>query len=197
MAAFSGTTNILGSLSCAADVAFASPATRACYGDASKCKPRGRFRGGHVFYGRRNRFIVCCSSIPRTSGSLRSSIAPWRILGLDSSFKASAFLSARGSLRNSTAPWRILWLVSSFKARVFLLNRGASRSLVLRSICWTCERSGSLRCRRPVLLASSSQDGLVRIDTCSALETPASLRRVRHRCRYRRSVANPEGARSR
>jgi hypothetical protein len=31
----------------------------------------------------------------RTSGSLRSSIAPYRILGLDSIFKARVFLSAR------------------------------------------------------------------------------------------------------
>src|SRR5215210_484004 len=76
-------------------------------------------------YGRRSRCAVCWSSVARTSGSLRSSTTPWRIFGLDKSFKARVFLSARGSLRNSTAPWRTFLLVSSFMATAFLLKRCA------------------------------------------------------------------------
>src|SRR5215218_3637188 len=89
------------------------------------------FEGAHphqcwLSYGRRSRCAVCWSSVARTSGSLRSSTAPWRIFGLDKSFKARVFLSARGSLRNSTAPWRTFLLVSSFMATAFLLKRCAS-----------------------------------------------------------------------
>src|SRR5829696_6176187 len=59
-----------------------------------------KFEGAHphqrwLSYGRRSRCAVCWSSVARTSGSLRSSTTPWRIFGLDKSFKARFFVRAR------------------------------------------------------------------------------------------------------